>query len=38
MRVAEGRAVNHALHKTYGIGVYSVEEIGSFAEPSSLSG
>ena len=34
MRVAETRAVNRALRKTYGIGVYSVEEIGSFAEPA----
>jgi hypothetical protein len=37
MRVAETRAVNRALRKAYGIGVCSVEEIGSFAEapPSS---
>ena len=33
MRVAETRAVNRALHKAYGIGICSVEEIGSFAEP-----
>ena len=33
MRVAETRAVNHALRKAYGIGICSVEEIGSFAEP-----
>jgi hypothetical protein len=33
MRVAETRAVNRALRKAYGIGVCSVEEIGSFAEP-----
>ncbi len=32
MRVAETRAVNRALRKAYGIGVCSVEEIGSFAE------
>ena len=37
MRVAETRAVNRALRKAYGIGMCSVEEIGSFAEqaPSS---
>src|SRR3984957_17716188 len=37
MRVAETRAVNRALPKAYGIGICSVEEIGSFAEaaPSS---
>jgi hypothetical protein len=37
MRVAETRAVNRALRKAYGIGICSVEEIGSFAEavPSS---
>jgi hypothetical protein len=34
MRVAETRAVNRALHKAYGIGICSVEEIGSFAEPA----
>ncbi len=33
MRVAETRAVNRALRKAYGIGLCSVEEIGSFAEP-----
>jgi hypothetical protein len=33
MRVAETRAVNRALRKAYGIGMCSVEEIGSFAEP-----
>src|SRR5437660_10021220 len=32
MRVAETRAVNRALRKAYGIGVCSVEEIGSLAE------
>jgi hypothetical protein len=37
MRVAETRAVNRALRKAYGIGVCSVEEIGSFAEPSKSS-
>jgi hypothetical protein len=31
-RVAETRAVNRALRKAYGIGICSVEEIGSFAE------
>jgi hypothetical protein len=33
MRVAETRAVNRALRKAYGIGICSVEEIGSLAEP-----
>jgi hypothetical protein len=33
MRVAETRAVNRALRKAYGIGICSVEEIGSSAEP-----
>jgi hypothetical protein len=32
MRVAETRAVNRALRKAYGIGICSVEEIGSFGE------
>jgi len=32
MRVAETRAVNRALRKAYGIGICSVEEIGSFPE------
>ena len=39
MRVAETRAVNRALRKAYGIGICSVEEIGSFAgsaDPPSL--
>jgi hypothetical protein len=34
MRVAETRAVNRALRKAYGIGICSVEEIGSFAGSS----
>jgi hypothetical protein len=34
MRVAETRAVNRALRKAYGIGICSVEEIVSFAEPA----
>jgi hypothetical protein len=34
MRVAETRAVNRALRKAYGIGICSVEEIGSVAETS----
>jgi len=35
MRVAETRAVNRALRKAYGIGICSVEELGSFcASPS----
>jgi hypothetical protein len=33
MRVAETRAVNRALRKAYGIGICSVEEIGSFSGP-----
>jgi hypothetical protein len=37
MRVAETRAVNRALRKAYGIGICSVEEIGSFAEPAQSS-
>jgi hypothetical protein len=37
MRVAETRAVNRALRKAYGIGICSVEEIGSFTEPSQSS-
>ena len=36
MRVAETRAVNRALRKAYGIGICSVEEIGSLTEPSHL--
>jgi len=43
MRVAETRAVNRALRKAYGIGICSIEEIGSFgretqvaAEPKKL--
>jgi hypothetical protein len=36
MRVAETRAVNRALRKAYGVGICSVEEIGSFpgSQPS----
>lgn len=37
MRVAETRAVNRALRKAYGIGICSVEEIGSLAEPPETS-
>jgi hypothetical protein len=33
MRIAETRAVNRALRKAYGIGICSVEEIGSFSGP-----
>jgi len=33
MRMAETRAVNRALRKAYGIGICSVEELGSLAEP-----
>jgi hypothetical protein len=35
MRVAETRAVNRALRKAYGIGICSVEEIGSLERRSS---
>jgi hypothetical protein len=38
MRVAETRAVNRALRKAYGIGICSIEEIGSFADPQQFSG
>jgi hypothetical protein len=34
MRIAETRAVNRALRKAYGIGICSVEEIGSFERRS----
>lgn len=34
LRIAETRAVNRALRKAYGIGICSVEEIGSFDRPS----
>ena len=34
MRVAETRAVNRALRKAYGIGICSVEEIGSVPTPA----
>jgi hypothetical protein len=34
MRVAETRAVNRALRKAYGIGICSVEEVGSFVGQS----
>ena len=37
MRVAETRAVNRALRKAYGIGICSVEEIGSSSERAPLS-
>ncbi len=33
MRVAETRAVNRALRKAYGIGICSIEEIGTFPNP-----
>ena len=33
LRIAETRAVNRALRKAYGIGVCSVEEIGTRPEP-----
>ena len=38
MRVAETRAVNRALRKAYGIGICSVEEIGSHPHGQSLPG
>lgn len=38
MRVAETRAVNRALRKAYGIGICSVEELGSSAGQASSSG
>jgi hypothetical protein len=34
MRVAETRAVNRALRKAYGIGICSVEEIGTITNPN----
>jgi len=37
MRVAETRAVNRALRKAYGIGICSVEELGSFSSASNSS-
>ena len=33
MRIAETRAVNRALRKAYGIGICSVEELGSSSSP-----
>lgn len=33
MRIAETRAVNRALRKAYGIGICSVEELGSLSTP-----
>ena len=38
IRVAETRAVNRALRKAYGIGICSVEEIGSFSSPGETRG
>jgi hypothetical protein len=37
MRIAETRAVNRALRKAYGIGICSVEELGSTAAPQDSS-
>jgi hypothetical protein len=37
MRVAETRAVNRALRKAYGIGLCSVEELGSLSAPPTSS-
>ena len=37
MRIAETRAVNRALRKAYGIGLCSVEELGSLSGNSDLS-
>jgi hypothetical protein len=36
MRVAETRAINRALRKAYGIGICSIEELGTSAEPKKL--
>jgi hypothetical protein len=36
MRIAETRAVNRALRKAYGIGICSVEELGSSVAPRQL--
>jgi hypothetical protein len=33
LRIAETRAVNRALRKAYGVGLCSVEELGSFSAP-----
>src|SRR5437773_12164425 len=38
LRVAETRAVNRALRKAYGIGICSIEEIGSVAAPTQSPG
>lgn len=38
MRVAETRAVNRALRKAYGIGLCSVEELGSLSNPPGPAG
>src|SRR5579863_10534460 len=38
MRVAETRAVNRALRKAYGIGICSVEEIGSLDRQAEVAG
>ena len=38
LRIAETRAVNRALRKAYGIGICSVEEIGSSLESRALAG
>ena len=38
MRVAETRAVNRALRKAYGIGICSIEEIGSLARQPGVVG
>jgi hypothetical protein len=38
MRVAETRAVNRALRKTYGIGLCSVEELGWLTDSSGPAG
>jgi hypothetical protein len=37
LRIAETRAVNRALRKAYGIGICSVEEMGSLLSPSQAS-
>lgn len=38
LRLAETRAINRALRKAYGVGICSVEEFGSLAQPVPSSG
>jgi hypothetical protein len=37
MRIAETRAVNRALRKAYGIGICSIEEVGTLGKPQQYS-